>query len=252
MTTKPPLPVPRFLAPDLDPAAAEAYLPADESRHLTRVLRLGPGGVISVFDGRGHEWLARIRSTRGVRVTLTLLEPIESVPESSVPFTLVQGVLKGQAMDAVVRDATMMGATAIQPVLTLHTTVKTAFAARPEIVNRWRRVVVASAKQCRRATLPEVREPVPFRAALSIHAADLLLMFVEPAAGADARSMRAFLGTEPPARAALIVGPEGGWASEELELARGGGAALVTLGRLTLRAESVPLAAMAIFRMLWE
>ena len=62
-------------------------------------------------------------------------------------------------MDEIVRDATMMGATIIQPVVTAHTAVKPAFAKRGENVERWRRIAIASAKQSRRATLPDVREP---------------------------------------------------------------------------------------------
>ena len=252
MTTKPGPVRPRFLAPDLDPEAAQADLPPDESRHLTRVLRLETGAIVSVFDGRGHEYLARVAGTDDPRVTVDLLGPLDAAGECAVPITLVQAVLKGAAMDAAVRDATMMGAAAIQPVLTRHTTVKPALATRPEILARWRRLAVASAKQCRRATLPEVREPITFEAALSAHARELVLLFVEPSAGYDARSMRSFLDTAPPPRAALVVGPEGGWAQSEIEMARRGGAALVSLGRLTLRAEAVPLAAMALFSMVWD
>ena len=252
MTTKPARVRPRFLAPDLDPASGESELPPDESRHLTRVLRLGPGDVVSVFDGRGVEYLARVIGARAARVTLALLEPLEPAPESPVPFTLGQAVLKGAAMDDIVRDATMMGAAAVQPVLTRHGAVKPALAMRRELGERWRRIAIASAKQSRRATIPDVREPLPFDAVLAGCAGALPLMFVEPAAARATRSMRSFVGTARPERAVLMVGPEGGWADDELDLGEDRGAVLVTLGHLTLRAEAVPMAAMAIFRMVWE
>jgi 16S rRNA (uracil1498-N3)-methyltransferase len=169
-----------------------------------------------------------------------------------VPFTLVQAVLKGTAMDDIVRDATMMGAAAIQPVLTVHMAVKPAQAARREHVDRWRRIAVASAKQSRRATIPAVFESVALEAALSARSGELLLMFVEPSAGRVTRSMRTLIGTPQPERAALVVGPEGGWAPEELRVADRAAALPVTLGQLTLRADAVPMAAMSIFRMLWE
>lgn len=243
---------PRFFVPDLDPASGQARLPPDESRHLTRVLRLREGATVSAFDGRGHEFLARVTNARGTLVTIALLEPVEPAAGPIVPFVLVQGVIKGGAMDEIVRDATMMGAAIIQPVVTAHTAVKPAFAKRGENVERWRRIAVASAKQSRRATLPDVREPVGLEAAFQAHAPDLALMFVEPSAGRDTRSLRTFVGSRRPDRAALIVGPEGGWSDEELTRAEARGAALVTLGQLTLRAESVPMAAMAVFSMLWE
>jgi 16S rRNA (uracil1498-N3)-methyltransferase len=146
----------------------------------------------------------------------------------------------------------MMGAAIIQPVLTAHTAVKASLGQRPANLERWRRVAVASAKQSRRATLPDVRATVDFATALSAHSADLVLMFVEPSAGRQTRSLRAFVGSSRPDRAALLVGPEGGWSDEELDAAEARGAALVTLGHLTLRAEAVPMAAMAIFSVLWD
>ncbi len=77
-------------------------------------------------------------------------------------------------------------------------------------------------------------------------------MLVEPSAGRDTRSLRALVGSTRPDRAALIVGPEGGWRRKRSTWAEATGASLVTLGQLTLRAESVPMAAMARVRMLWE
>jgi 16S rRNA (uracil1498-N3)-methyltransferase len=168
-----------------------------------------------------------------------------------VPFALVQAIVKGSAMDEIVRDATMMGAAIVQPVLTAHTAVKPALAGRRENVERWRRIAVASAKQSGRATLPEIREVVELGAALLAHAADLTLLFVEPSAGRDVRSMRSLLEAPRPDRAALVLGPEGGWSDDELDAAERRGAVLVTLGPLTLRANAVPLAAMAVVGVLW-
>ena len=251
MTKKSARSVPRFLAPDLDPDAREVRLPPDESRHLARVMRLGPGALVGVFDGRGQEFLARVISAGDALAVVALEERIEAAPESAVPFTLVQAVLKGAAMDDVVRDATMMGASAIQPVLTAHTAVKPAVATRPENVLRWRRIAAASAKQSRRARLPDVRDPIAFESAWSVPAA-LSLMFVEPSTSVRARSMRSLIEAPRPESVALVVGPEGGWSGEEIDLAAQRGAILVTLGRLTLRADAVPVAAIANVRLLWD
>src|SRR5919112_2622098 len=110
--------LPRFYLPELDPAAGHAMLPEDEAIHLTRVLRLRPGADVAVFDGRGREFHAQVEAAARGRVRVTLLEPIVPAPEMRVPLTLVQAVLKGDKMDAVVRDATMMGAAAVEPIIT--------------------------------------------------------------------------------------------------------------------------------------
>src|SRR3954466_384581 len=112
--------LPRFYAPDLDPDAATIALPPDEALHLTRVLRLGPGDRIAVFDGRGREFLAPVAAASRDRVQVDLVEPVTAVPEARVPLTLAQAVLKGDRMDDVVRDATMMGVAAIDPIITAH------------------------------------------------------------------------------------------------------------------------------------
>jgi 16S rRNA (uracil1498-N3)-methyltransferase len=243
---------PRFLVPDLDPRSGRATLPEDEAHHLTRVLRLREGDEVAVFDGRGVEFRARVdRAERG-RVTVELVEPVEPAPESSVPFTLAQSVLKGDAMDDVVRDATMLGARAIVPLITAHTAVKASVLTRPATTERWRRIALASAKQCCRATVPAIAEPRAFADWLRSTDDVMKLLFVEPSAAAGARPLRSLFGLDAPPSAALIVGPEGGWSADEIRAAVQAGCLPVTLGRLTLRADAVPVAAIAAVRLLWD
>ena len=249
MSTKTPETLPRFLAPDLGREGERAVLPADESHHLVRVLRLVAGDRVAVFDGKGREFEARVERADRLQAAVRLLAPIEAAPEPRVPYVLVQAVLKGAAMDDIVRDAAMVGACAIQPVLTSHVVIKSLKGA---VTERWQRVALASAKQCRRAVVPEVRPTQPFQKWLASREPDLRLLFVEPSAGWDARSLRAFTGQAPPASAAVIVGPEGGWTRAEIEQAVEAGCVPVTLGRLTLRADAMALAAGTLFRFLWE
>ena len=144
----------RFYAPDITPGADLVDLPDDEARHLTRVRRLGAGDEIAVFDGRGHEYRARVERAGRAGVRVRVLEAVTPAPEPSVAFTLVQAVLKGDHMDEVVRDAVMMGVAAIQPIVTARTQVSRAALRRGSAVERWRRITLASVKQCRRAVVP--------------------------------------------------------------------------------------------------
>src|SRR4051794_8808876 len=150
----------RFFAPSLDPGDETVLLPRDEAEHLTRVLRLGVGDTVSVFDGRGREFLARVASAQRRDVRVQLLSRTEPAAEPAVALTLVQAALKGDKMDDVVRDAVMLGAAAIQPVVTRRTEMTVASLIRSARIDRWRRVAVASVKQSRRATVPEVRTPL--------------------------------------------------------------------------------------------
>ena len=236
--------LPRFYVPHLDVSVREPTMPADEASHLTRVMRLGVGDEIAVFDGRGHEFRASVISAVRGKVRIELIEPIEPAPEARVPIALVQAVLKGDKMDEVVRDATMMGVTAIDPVITARTIARQT----GRDTERWTRVAVASAKQCRRATVPSIASPRRFEDWLATQAHGLPLILVEPSATSGDEGSLRLLEDHAAGSIALIVGPEGGWADEERQRAIAGACVPVTLGGLTLRADAIPIAALAVVR----
>jgi 16S rRNA (uracil1498-N3)-methyltransferase len=169
-----------------------------------------------------------------------------------VPITLVQAVLKGEKMDDVVRDAVMLGAAAVQPIVTKRTEVTVAALVRGARVDRWRRVALASAKQSRRAVLPEIRMPLTFDNYLDEPPPALQLMLVEPDASASTAPLAVLRHEQPPADAALLIGPEGGWEAREWIAAASRGIRLVSLGPRTLRADAVPVAAMSVLQFLWD
>jgi 16S rRNA (uracil1498-N3)-methyltransferase len=242
----------RFFAPALDPGDETVLLPREEAEHLTRVLRLGVGDTVAVFDGRGREFLARVAAADRRDVRVALLSRIEPPGEPAVPLTLVQAVLKGDKMDEVVRDAVMLGAAAIQPIVTHRTEVTVAALVRGARVERWRRVALASAKQSRRAVLPDVRMPLTFDNYLDEPAAALRLMLVEPGATSDAEPLAALRQDRAPSDAALMIGPEGGWDEREWSAARERGIRLMSLGARTLRADAVPVVAISVLEFLWD
>ena len=259
----------RFFAPSFDPGDETVALPRDEAEHLTRVLRIGVGDMVSVFDGRGHEFLARVVSGAHRDVRVQLLSRIEPARESSVSITLAQAVLKGEKMDDVVRDAVMLGVSAIQPLVTTRTETTVAALVRGARLDRWRRVALASAKQSRRAVLPEIRTPLTIESYLSDPPPTLRLMLVEPMIGSsesgevrrpgpfgpggdDVEPLSVLRGVPAPADVALLVGPEGGWEESEVAFASAAGVRLVSLGHRTLRADAVPVAALSVLHFLWE
>jgi 16S rRNA (uracil1498-N3)-methyltransferase len=257
--------LPRVFAADLDSQTMRAELPADEGAHLTRVLRLRSGARVLVFDGRGTQYLAEVDQIGKRVVTVVLLEPSPASREPRIRLTLVQALLKGDKMDAVIRDATMLGIATICPVATTRTVVPISATEHGRVVDRWRRVAIASAKQCGRAVIPEIAAPRRFD---TLHAADadashsgaphagaddagvLRIMLVEPSAAAE--TPHGELPTEPPARVEIAIGPEGGWTPEEVTAALAGGWHPWTLGERTLRAESAPLAALSVLTYIWK
>lgn len=241
----------RFFAPALDPGDEFVDLPRDEAEHLTRVLRLGVDDRVAVFDGRGHEFLARVTAAQRTTVRVQVLSRIDPAPEPHVAITLAQAVLKADKMDDVVRDAVMMGVSAMQPVVTKRSEFTVAGLMRSAKLDRWKRVALASVKQSRRAVLPEIRTPLTLEALLSDPAPGLGIMLMEPDAAAGVEPVSALRQDRSPSDALILVGPEGGWVEAEWGAARERGVRLVTLGHRTLRADAVPIAAISVLQFLW-
>jgi 16S rRNA (uracil1498-N3)-methyltransferase len=239
--------LPRFLAESIDAAAGTARLPEDEARHLSHVLRLAAGDEVAVFDGAGREFRARVERVGKDGADLRLLEEFPAASEPAVRLTLAQAVIKGEKMDDVVRDATMMGVAAIEPLVTEHTVAHMRAGRAPE---RWRRIAVASAKQCRRAVVPAIGPGSAFVDWLPQDRAGMRLLLVEPSAAVEGHPVST-LGSTRPASASLMVGPEGGWSVGEIEAAVRAGCVPITLGRRTLRADAVPIVAIGLLQFIW-
>jgi len=235
----------RFHAPDLPPTGELVELPEDEARHLVQVLRLGPGDDVRVFDGHGREHEARVEHVARGRASLRVGPAVPAAPEAAVAVTLAAALIKGDRFDDVVRDATMLGVAAIRPIVTARTEIAARRGDPDRRVERWRRIAISSAKQCGRAVVPDILSPASFADALR----DLprpLLLAVEPSAADGGR-----IPDGVPQAASLLIGPEGGWAPEELDAARAAGACPVSFGRRTLRADAAPLVALTVLMHHW-
>jgi 16S rRNA (uracil1498-N3)-methyltransferase len=241
--------VPRFYAPDARDEGQILSLTADDAAHFTRVLRGRAGDRVRVFDGRGREFAATVHDARVRTVTVALGPAVDAAAEHRTRITLVPAVLKGDKTDAVVRDAVMMGVAHIQPIVSMRTGISVAALERGERTARWNRVAVASAKQCGRAILPAVAPPVTFDDCLAA-VGPVSLMFVEPGEVHHSVPLTAVPAPETDV-ATVLIGPEGGWTAEEI--ARGSTACrLVTLQGPTLRADAMPLVALAALLARWN
>jgi 16S rRNA (uracil1498-N3)-methyltransferase len=244
---------PRFHVPDVNGAAARVELPEEEAEHLVRVLRLGVGDEVDVFDGRGGMWRAEVVAAGRKSAAVRPVQPLQPARELGVAVTLVMSVLKGDKMDAVVRDAVMLGVAAIQPVVSERAETSLAAMARGNRLARWQRIAVSSAKQCGRAVVPPIHPPTPLEwcwtPPRTSPTAAARVMCVEPSAAlADVIAVQRV----PKAPAVhLIVGPEGGWSVTEVAAAHDSGAILMSLGERTLRADAVPMVALTALLTAW-
>jgi len=240
---------PRLFLPAATSGAVVA-LPPDEAHHVRNVLRLSAGAGVRVFDGRGAEWDARVDAMSRATVTVAVGTSVEPAREPPVRVTLAIGLLKGDQMDAVVRDATMLGAAAIVPMLSAHVAASWPAPRLESARERWRRVAIASARQCGRAVVPEIAAAQSFDELLNGARESRVVMAVEPAAVGAAIDSGDQSATRP-AAALLCIGPEGGWSEREIARAQTAGARVMHLGPRTLRAETAPVVALTVLWTEW-
>ena len=239
--------VPR-LHVDLPLAAGERItLPEAASHQVTRVLRLGPGDALTVFDGRGGEYDAAVaRATRGaVEVEVGGHRPVDR--ESTLAVELGQGICKGDRMDLVVQKATELGVRAIRPVLCERTVVKLDPARAERRLIHWRAVAVHAAQQSGRTRAPDVTGVEDLETWLSRPCPGPGLV-LSPRAVA---SLSDLARPEPGETLRLLVGPEGGLAPREIERARTAGFVGLRLGPRVLRTETAALVALSVLQARW-
>ena len=232
----------RFFAPPsaFNFSKQSVTLAADEARHLREVLRLKPGDPVSVFDGEGKEFSARVGQARREFAELELEGEIEAArPESPLRITLAVALLKGEKFDLVVQKATELGVYKIVPLITRFADIKLRDESdATKRVARWQRIALEAAKQSGRAVVPQIEEVSPFASVLS--PPNPCLLFSEKSGYGltqiDTDSVTA------------IIGSEGGWSDEELDQARAAGAQIVTLGGRILRAETAAITATALLQ----
>ncbi len=243
----------RFFAPpeQFAPDGVTVALEADEARHLRDVLRLNRGDEVFVFDGEGREFRCVIEERGRDRAMLRVGGEVEPArPESSLQLTLAVALLKGEKFDLVVQKATELGATRVVPVVTKHADVRLRDEADARRrVTRWQRIALEACKQSGRARVPEIDAPVACESlirSVPSEAGEWRVMFAERGSGGLDEAIKN-LQAQPRAVTAL-VGSEGGWTDEEIQLAQAAGWSVVTLGGRTLRAETAAIAVAALLQ----
>ncbi len=221
-------------------------LPEDSSQHLLRVLRLEPGDAVTLFNGDGHDYTARLLTAakRGAEAEITGCAPVPR--ESPLRITLVQGVARGEKMDLVLQKASELGVHGFTPVVTERTEVKLDAERAEKRMAHWRGVVAAACEQSGRAVLPRLVQPTALSSYAGAETADIKLV-LDPNGDVGLASVA----PRPGQSIALVVGPEGGLSERDLATLRAAGFRGLRLGPRILRTETAGLAAVAALQALY-
>jgi 16S rRNA (uracil1498-N3)-methyltransferase len=222
---------------------ARVTLRGPAAAHVARVLRLGAGDAVTLFNGDGMDYPARIAALGHGTVDAEVTGRAAARAESPLAVTLVQGIARAERMDLVVQKATELGVAAIAPVATARSVVKLDADSRDRKAAHWRGIAVAACEQCGRARVPDVLEPVTLAARLAKPARAGLRLLLSP--GADASLAAAARGAT---SVELLVGPEGGLEDSERQSALAAGYRACRLGPRILRSETAAIAALAVLQ----
>ncbi|WP_416138679.1 16S rRNA (uracil(1498)-N(3))-methyltransferase [Halomonas sp. HK25] len=223
----------------------DVVLPEGPARHVARVLRLGEGAPLRLFDGRGLEASAVLVEASRKRV-VARIESVESGGgESPLAVHLGQAISKGDRMDYAIQKAVELGVAAITPLFTEHGDVRLKGEREAKKLAHWQAVAASACEQCGRARVPPVHPPLALADWLA-ERDEALRLVLHPATGSEAQAVLAHEAA--PASVALLIGPEGGLAEAEVASARAQDFAPLSLGPRILRTETAPVVALSLLQ----
>jgi 16S rRNA (uracil1498-N3)-methyltransferase len=229
---------PRFYVDAPLRAGSVCTLPEDAAHHAVHVLRLREGEEVTLFNGRGGEYAARIASMQRLKISIDVLQHRAVERESPLRITLVQGVSAGERMDSTVRKAVELGVAAIQPVLATRSVARPKGDRAESRREHWQKIVIAACEQCGRNRIPEVRNLVPLQ---DYRAGDEgFRVLLSPSAELAFSKVVA-----KETSVILAAGPEAGFTAEEEAALAAGGFVPASLGPRVLRTETAAVAALA-------
>lgn len=231
----------RFFVPDGVLGAPKVALEGDLAHRLARVLRMKAGESVILSEGGPTEYEVRLTAVSPKTVAGEVTGEREAPPEPRIELVLYQSLIRANRFDLVLEKGTEIGVSRFVPVVPARGQIQDESASENRM-SRWRRIVVEAAEQCGRGRPPRIDPPQPFDAAVR-DAAGLRLLPWEGGAGLP--SLGGYLRSleERPDAVSLFIGPEGGFAESEVDLARRASFTLVTLGPRILRSETAGIVA---------
>jgi 16S rRNA (uracil1498-N3)-methyltransferase len=223
---------------------AAVILEPEPSHHLARVLRLGVGDTLTLFDGCGGEYPGEITAVDKKHVHILTGEHLPRDCESPLSIHLGIAVSRGERMDWVVQKATELGVAALTPLVTEHNGVKLDAGRAAKKIQHWQQIAISACEQCGRNRPPAVNAIQPLPQWLLATEAQRKFVLHHRAESVGAAGVA-------PGSIALLVGPEGGLSEAEITAAEHAGYAALRLGPRVLRTETAPLAAIAVLQARW-
>ncbi len=231
---------PRFYVDAALRAGSSCELPEDTAHHALHVLRIRSGEEVTLFNGRGGEYPARISSINRLKIGVDVLEHRAVERESPLHVVLVQGVSSGERMEFTIRKAVELGVAEIRPVLASGSVARPKGERAAARQGHWQKIAISACEQCGRNRIPAV---APLVNASDYRAPAMAGVKVLLSPGSDLRFSK-FIENRGESFV-LAAGPEAGFDTKEEKAFLDAGFVPVRLGPRILRTETAALAALA-------
>ena len=236
--------IPRIYTEQDLTAGTDMVLSGNAAHHAGRVLRMEAGQWLTLFNGDGLDYQAEILETGRKSLQVRITESADPGTEASLTITLGQVMSRGDRMDYAIQKATELGVTHIQPLTSERCEVKLSGDRERKRIANWKQVAISAAEQCGRARIPDIASPLKLGEWLNACDQDLCLVLHDQGTPLGDRTTK-------PDSVALLIGPEGGLAAHEIEMAQNAGFLPLALGPRVMRTETAPVAALSLCQWLW-
>jgi len=231
----------RFYVDNETLSSGRTVLTGSDAKHLRTVLRVQSGDEIFLFDQSGWEYSARIAGVSSRTIEVTVVTRQRSAAESPAVIAIGQAMLKGRKMGRIVRQLTELGVTAFFPFLAERSVSRPDLKRLSARRSRWETIATESLKQCGRYRATDIRSPLPFKTFLDgISSYDCKLIFHGDAN--NTTPLSELFSQKPVQSVIALVGPEGGFSTEEMGVAEKSGFFPVHFGPRILKADTAAIA----------
>ena len=229
----------RFFVPRDKISDNKIYIDGADAHHIARSLRMAEGDEATVCDGEGNEYRCTLIRIRDEECVCEIIESLDTKTEPEIFITLCMAYPKGDKLEVVIQKAVELGASRIIPFESSRCIKRPKAEKAEKQTARLSRIAEEAAKQCGRAKIPEVTQPMSFLQMLEVATESALpLICYENEDGRTVKDI--FKSNTRPRSIAVIVGSEGGFSYDEIEAAKSRGITSVSLGERILRCETAP------------
>jgi len=229
--------MPRFYVDTALRAGMSCLLPEESAHHAVHVLRVRAGDDLTLFNGHGGEYAARIASIERLKLLVDVLAHRAIERESPLRMVLAQGISSGERMDFTVRKSVELGVAEIQPLVAASSVARPKGERAAARHAHWQKIAIAACEQCGRNRIPTVHAPVPV---LDYHGASGAKVLLAPEA-----ELRFSAACKAGQEFTVAAGPEAGFSGEEQAAFLDAGFVPARLGARVLRTETAAIAALA-------